>query len=171
MSILRLVRAGAVEYARNALAGGKSTGAVISGIRSRFGSAITRRDDYETFRNVVRRAQRQLEAGKKLEQGSRPVPAASLPVNPSDASNRRGTREYETIVIINPNDGGPVDRHRVIVQSREDLSPNQIRTEAIASLNSDLRNDITAGRSGIAQVDLAGDAQVDVIIKSASIRG
>lgn len=171
MSILRLVRAGAVEYARNVLAAGGNTGAAIAGIRKRFAREITRRDDYETFRNVVRRAQRQVDAGRRLEQGSRPIPAASLPVNPSDAANRRGTREYETIVVINPADGGPVDRHRVIVQSREDLSPNQIRSEAIASLNSDLRNDITAGRSGITQVDLTGDAQVDVIIKSASIRG
>lgn len=171
MSILRLVRAGAVDAARNVLAGGGTLGKAIATIRSRFARQMTRADDYETLRNVVRRAQRQLEAGRRLEQGGRAIPAAQLPVQPSNVDARKGTREYETIVVINPGDGRPTDRHRVIVTSREDLSPNQIRTEAVANLNSDLRNDITAGRSGIAQVDLAGDAQVDVIIKSASIRG
>lgn len=171
MSILRLIRAGAVEYARNALASGGDMRKVIAGIRKRFARDITRRDDYETFRNVVRRAQRQIDAGRRLEEGSRPIPAASLPVNPSTIEGRKGTREYETIVVVNPNDGGPVQRFRVIVQSREDLTPNQIRAEAIPALNSELRNDTTGGRSGIAQVDLTGDAQVDVIIKSASIRG
>jgi len=170
LSILTLVRAGAVRTAMNVLAGGGKTGDAIRVIKSQYTGRITKRDTYETFRNVVRRAARQLASGQRLQNQRANVPLRALPTAPATSDAKKGTREYDTIVVIDRGDGSKPDRQRVTVISRDDLSPSEIRTQALLGLRDDLNNDHTSLRSGLAMPDMGSDAQIDVIIQAARVR-
>ena len=170
MSILTLVKAGAVRTAMNVLAGGGKLGDAIRMIKSQHTGRITIRDSYETFRNIARRAQRQLAAGARLQAGQATIPVRALPTAPATQDAKAGTIEYETIVVVDRGDGSKEMRKRVTVTTRVELSPSEIRYEAMETLHDDLLNDRTSGRSGIATADVRNEAMVDVIIMAARVR-
>lgn len=171
MSILSLIKAGALSRARGSVAAGASLGDAIRNLRNVYDTGRGSRSTYEDFRNIVRRAQRQHAAGERLQAGEKPTKSTKLPTLPVTPSRPAGQHEYETIIKITPPDGGKVERVPMTVISPKALTPEEIRGQAEANLPDYLASNRTSTRSGILQVDTTGaPPRLDVIITSASVR-
>lgn len=90
--------------------------------------------DYIAAFNYVRQGRRLFEAGEAAETAQPNLPVEPRTTDPT-INNPLVSYRYRTIVVVDPGDGTPEQRHFVIVDSAVSLTPNEIRDEATAEHN------------------------------------